>query len=78
MFYFSTDIQLNLHFLNTSLGGKEHLIAGCWMISVDSHVICVGIQSTFVAGLATLFSAYYIFNLQYQEDAVCMLEFSQR
>ncbi|CAL8238261.1 unnamed protein product [Merluccius merluccius] len=48
------------------------------MISLEGHVQCEGIQPTFMTGLAALFSLYYIFNLQYQEDAACTLEFIQR
>lgn len=48
------------------------------MISLEGHIICEGIQPTFLSGLAAVFSTYYIFNLQYQEDAACTLEFIQR
>ncbi|XP_026018964.1 uncharacterized protein LOC113019453 isoform X1 [Astatotilapia calliptera] len=49
-----------------------------WMISLEGHIICEGIQPTFLSGLAAVFSTYYIFNLQYQDDAACTLEFIQR
>ncbi|XP_037645758.1 uncharacterized protein LOC119500207 isoform X2 [Sebastes umbrosus] len=49
-----------------------------WMISVEGHIICEGIQPTFLTGLAALFSCFYTFNLQYQEEAACTLEFIQR
>ncbi|CAK6978067.1 uncharacterized protein LOC119499858 isoform X2 [Scomber scombrus] len=49
-----------------------------WMVSLEGHVICEGIQATFLTGLATLFSTFYTFNLQYQEEAACTLEFIQR
>ncbi|KAL4008055.1 hypothetical protein ACER0C_001907 [Sarotherodon galilaeus] len=49
-----------------------------WMISLEGHIICEGIQPTFLSGLAAVFSIYYIFNLQYQDDAACTLEFIQR
>ncbi|KAK0134680.1 THAP domain-containing protein 1 [Merluccius polli] len=31
---------------------------GCWMISIESRVICEGIQPTFITGLATVFATY--------------------
>lgn len=48
------------------------------MISLEGHVICEGILPAFLTGLATLFAMYYVFNLQYQEEASCTLEFIQR
>ncbi|XP_062260863.1 uncharacterized protein LOC133968703 isoform X2 [Platichthys flesus] len=60
------------------LGGTEQAAVGRWMISLEGHVICEGIQQAFVTGLAALFSVYYIFNLHYQEEAACTLEFIQR
>ncbi|KAJ8014573.1 hypothetical protein DPEC_G00041650 [Dallia pectoralis] len=59
-------------------GGKELATIGSWMISLEGHVICEGIQPTFLSGLATVFAMYYIFNLQYQDEASCTLEFIQR
>ncbi|KAK0143434.1 hypothetical protein N1851_018409 [Merluccius polli] len=50
---------------------------GCWMISIESRVICEGIQPTFITGLAAVFATYYVFNLQYQEEAARTLEFVQ-
>ncbi|KAK0156640.1 hypothetical protein N1851_000115 [Merluccius polli] len=58
--------------------GTERVTTGRWMISLEGHVQCEGIQPTFMTGLAALFSLYHIFNLQYQEDAACTLEFIQR
>ncbi|XP_028432949.1 uncharacterized protein LOC114555050 [Perca flavescens] len=49
-----------------------------WMLSIEGQIVCKGIQSTFVTGLASFFSCFYIFNLQYQEEAACTLEFIQR
>ena len=48
------------------------------MISLEGHVLFEGIQPIFVTALAALFSLYYIFNLQYQEEAACTLELIQR
>lgn len=50
--------------------------ANNWMISIEEEVLCEGTSFSF--GLAVLFSSYYIFNLQYQHDAACTLEFIQR
>nr|XP_046254761.1 uncharacterized protein LOC124064385 [Scatophagus argus] len=36
------------------------------------------IQKTFITGLAAVFATYYVFNLQYQEEAARTLEFVQR
>ncbi|XP_076852565.1 uncharacterized protein LOC143509896 isoform X8 [Brachyhypopomus gauderio] len=57
--------------------GTDQVIQG-WMISLEGHVICEGILPAFLTGLATLFAMYYVFNLQYQEEASCTLEFIQR
>lgn len=48
------------------------------MISVENNVICEGIEQTFITGLAAVFATYYVFNLQYQEEAARTLEFVQR
>ncbi|KAL7386770.1 hypothetical protein ABVT39_013326 [Epinephelus coioides] len=47
-----------------------------WMLSIEGQVVCEG--TTFVSGLAVLFASYYNFNLQYQDEAACTLEFIQR
>ncbi|XP_078101230.1 uncharacterized protein LOC144513914 [Sander vitreus] len=49
-----------------------------WMLSTEGQIVCEGIQSNFVTGLASFFSCFYIFNLQYQEETACTLEFIQR
>ncbi|MEQ2177670.1 hypothetical protein GOODEAATRI_005962 [Goodea atripinnis] len=48
------------------------------MISIESHVICQSIQPTFQSGLAAFFAVFYVFNLQYQDEASQTLEFIQR
>ncbi|KAK0154388.1 hypothetical protein N1851_003542 [Merluccius polli] len=45
---------------------------------LEGHILCEGIQPTFLTGLAALFSTFYTFNLKYQEEAACTLEFIQR
>ncbi|XP_073723452.1 uncharacterized protein [Misgurnus anguillicaudatus] len=49
-----------------------------WMISLEGRIICECVQSTFLTAVATVFAVYYVFNLQYQEEASCTLEFLQR
>ncbi len=49
-----------------------------WMISLEEHIICKGIQPAFLSGLAAVFSTYNNFNLQYQAEDACTLEFIQR
>lgn len=49
-----------------------------WMLSMEGQVVCEGAQLNFVSGLAALFASFYNFNLQYQEEAACSLEFVQR
>ncbi|CAL8354750.1 unnamed protein product [Arctogadus glacialis] len=48
-----------------------------WMLSVEGKVV-VSPHPGFVAGVAALLSAYYAFNLAFQEGASCTLEFIQR
>ncbi|KAF5890601.1 Interferon-induced 44, partial [Clarias magur] len=47
----------------------------CWMVSIEGHVVTEG--ESFLLGLATLFASFYNFNLQYQNEACCTLEFIQ-
>ncbi|KAJ8351966.1 hypothetical protein SKAU_G00234420 [Synaphobranchus kaupii] len=47
-----------------------------WMLSIEGQVVCEG--TSFLSGLAALFASYYNFNLQYQDEAACTLEFIQR
>uniref|UniRef100_A0A3P8S092 Uncharacterized protein n=1 Tax=Amphiprion percula TaxID=161767 RepID=A0A3P8S092_AMPPE len=70
-----TDVEKTL---TLPLTPRLILLAGRWMISLEGHVLFEGIQPTFVTGLPALFSVYYIFNLQYQDEAACTLEFIQR
>ncbi|KAG5267192.1 hypothetical protein AALO_G00219020 [Alosa alosa] len=43
------------------------------MITFEGRVISEGIPPTFATGLAAVFAIYYIFNLQYQDEAACTL-----
>ncbi|XP_041839467.1 uncharacterized protein LOC121638641 [Melanotaenia boesemani] len=47
-----------------------------WMVSIEGQVVCEG--ASFVMGLAVVFTCFYNFNLQYQDEAACILEFIQR
>ncbi|KAI9530044.1 hypothetical protein NQZ68_008285 [Dissostichus eleginoides] len=61
------------------LGGTGQVTTGRrWMITLEGRVIFEGITQTFLTGLAAVFAIYYVFNLQYQEEAACTLEFIQR
>ncbi|KAJ8013305.1 hypothetical protein DPEC_G00051890 [Dallia pectoralis] len=55
----------------------EQAVAG-WMVSMEGRIICEGVQPTFITGLAAVFATFYIFNLQYQDEAAQTLEFIQR
>ena len=48
-----------------------------WMMSIEGQVV-LSSHPNFAAGLAALFASYYNFNLEYQEEALCTLEFIQR
>lgn len=59
-------------------GGTGQVTIACWMVTLEGRVISEGITPSFLTGLAAVFLIYYIFNLQYQEEAACPLEFVQR
>ncbi|XP_067284857.1 uncharacterized protein [Pseudorasbora parva] len=75
-----SDVQESVHlpesprliFLGQSLSNQR------WMLSLEGEVVCEGAQPNFITGLAALFASFYNFNLQYQEEAACTLEFVQR
>ncbi|KAL7851964.1 hypothetical protein SRHO_G00177490 [Serrasalmus rhombeus] len=58
--------------------GNQPMTNCHWMISIEGHVVCESTQPTFASGLAALFAMFYIFNLQYQDEASKTLEFIQR
>ncbi|XP_073722008.1 uncharacterized protein [Misgurnus anguillicaudatus] len=74
------DVKQSLHLpgsprliiLGESLSNKR------WMLSMEGEIVCEGAQPCFVSGLAALFSLFYNFNLEYQDEAACTLEFVQR
>ncbi|XP_077079931.1 uncharacterized protein LOC143732575 [Siphateles boraxobius] len=49
-----------------------------WMITLEGLVVCEGIQPRFLTAIATMFAMFYVFNLQYPEEACGTLEFIQR
>ncbi|XP_041952201.1 uncharacterized protein LOC121712172 isoform X3 [Alosa sapidissima] len=52
-------------------------VSNKWMLTIEKQVVMTP-HSSFTAGLATLFATLYTFNLEYQEEASCVLEFIQR
>ncbi|KAL1253307.1 hypothetical protein QQF64_015219 [Cirrhinus molitorella] len=80
----AADVEKKLHLTLPAsprlilLGMAEETNAVRWMISLEGRVICECVQSSFLTALATLFAVYYVFNLQYQEETCCTLEFLQR
>ncbi|MEQ2238625.1 hypothetical protein ILYODFUR_035064 [Ilyodon furcidens] len=48
------------------------------MISIEGEIVSEGTQPTFLAGLGALFATFFVFNLEYPEEATCTLEFIQR
>lgn len=71
-------INLSLFFIGNIWNPKLFVSGDTrhWMLSIEGQVVCEG--TTFVSGLAVLFASYYNFNLQYQDEAACTLEFIQR
>ncbi|XP_074539429.1 uncharacterized protein LOC141800652 isoform X4 [Halichoeres trimaculatus] len=57
---------------------RDEVTVGRWMISIEGQVILEGSQPSFTSGLAALFATYYVFDLQYEEEAAKTLEFVQR
>ncbi|KAA0701570.1 hypothetical protein E1301_Tti023854 [Triplophysa tibetana] len=64
--------------LDVAASGTGPASTGRWMITLEGHVISESSTQTFLTGLAALFAVYYVFNLQYQDEAACTLEFIQR
>ncbi|KAI7811079.1 hypothetical protein IRJ41_010126 [Triplophysa rosa] len=60
------------------LGEKPGICIQQWMISFEGQIICAGIQPSFLSGLAAVFAIFYTFNVEYQAEAACTLEFIQR
>ncbi|XP_067291128.1 uncharacterized protein [Pseudorasbora parva] len=59
--------------------GESVFIAKKWMLTMEGRVIIEPQELTdFQSALAILFGCYYVFNVQYQEEAMNTLEFIQR
>ncbi|KAM8741462.1 uncharacterized protein AB9X84_018836 [Acanthopagrus schlegelii] len=55
--------------------------ANKWMLSIEGRVVIPGIPDEipdFTTALAVLFTSFYVFNIEYQVEAVTTLEFVQR
>ena len=62
-----------------SVTGESVFIAKKWMLTMEGRVIIEPQELTdFQSALAILFGCYYVFNVQYQEEAMNTLEFIQR
>uniref|UniRef100_A0A3B1JEG1 Uncharacterized protein n=1 Tax=Astyanax mexicanus TaxID=7994 RepID=A0A3B1JEG1_ASTMX len=55
----------------------ETLTSANWMMSIEGQVV-LSSHPNFAAGLAALFASFYNFNLEYQKEASCTLDFIQR
>jgi len=54
-----------VYFLGNSISSASR-----WMVSVEGKVACILHESAnFLAALAVFFAAYYVLNLQYQDEA---------
>lgn len=59
--------------------GDSVLQAKTWMLTMEGRVIIQPQElMDFSSALAVLFGCYYVFNVQYQEEAASTLEFIQR
>lgn len=63
--------------MNVTVKWQEAVFSAGWTAERTTLYV-KGIQPTFLTGLAALFSTFYTFNLQYQEEAACTVEFIQR
>ncbi|XP_048019935.1 uncharacterized protein LOC125251074 [Megalobrama amblycephala] len=59
--------------------GESILGAKKWMLSIDGRVVLqLNDRSDFTHALAVFFASYYVFNMEYPEEAATTLEFIQR
>uniref|UniRef100_A0A8C9X4V2 Uncharacterized protein n=1 Tax=Sander lucioperca TaxID=283035 RepID=A0A8C9X4V2_SANLU len=58
--------------------GRSLMASGRWMVSIEGKVAINLGDGGFVAAFTALFAAYYVLNIEYQEDAACTLEVVQR
>uniref|UniRef100_A0A672HBJ7 Sterile alpha motif domain containing 3 n=1 Tax=Salarias fasciatus TaxID=181472 RepID=A0A672HBJ7_SALFA len=57
--------------------GESILEAKRWMLSIEGKVV-LQLSSDFTSALSVLFGSYYVFNIEYPEEAATSLEFIQR
>lgn len=78
--------RLTIGYNNTKKAGVPVSVSGdsvrqakTWMLTRESRVIIQPEEpADFSSVLAVLFGCYYVFNVQYQEEAASTLEFIQR
>ncbi|KAL1006771.1 hypothetical protein UPYG_G00076820 [Umbra pygmaea] len=60
--------------------GDSILESKKWMLSIEGKVLIqpTDHQTDFTSALAVLFTAYYVFNIEYQVEAATTMEFIQR
>uniref|UniRef100_A0A672J7H0 Uncharacterized protein n=1 Tax=Salarias fasciatus TaxID=181472 RepID=A0A672J7H0_SALFA len=59
--------------------GESILEAKKWMLSIEGKVVLqLSDHSDFTSALSVLFGSYYVFNIEYPEEAATSLEFIQR
>ncbi len=62
-----------------SVTGNSVLQANTWMLTLEGRVIIQPQELTdFSSALSILFGCFYVFNVQYQEEAATTLEVIQR
>jgi len=60
--------------------GDSILVPKKWMLALEGKVVIESshLQLDFTSALAVLFGSFYVFNIEYQEEAASTLEFIQR
>lgn len=63
-----------------SVLGESLLTTKKWMLALEGNVVIEPdpLQVDFTSAIAVLFASFYVFNIEYQEDAASTLEFIQR
>lgn len=60
--------DINYKLIVCSVAGED-ITHGGWMVSIENNIICEGIKQSFITGLAAVFPTYYVFKLEYQDEA---------
>lgn len=62
------------------IAGSSLEETSAWMLAIDGKVAFMsgGLYNDLATGMAVLFAAYYVFNLEYQDGAANTLEYIQR